>query len=75
MVICVVLISTGKEHQTKNEIVDEQIMHARNGYLVIAVVLALITGLILTLNSLIMRYFITKMHFSALQLNNDGGLI
>ena len=64
----VAMISLGGESSSSSQNVQTK-------YLTLAVILALLTGVTLSVNAIIMRHYITKVKFSALQLNNDGGLI
>jgi len=62
MTVCVVLISVGSESSTSTTTESTD----TTNYLVLAVVLAIFTGLAFAINSLAMRVFITRIHLSPL---------
>lgn len=78
MLTAVVLISIGKPSSsslTEGSSVSTELEAEQAYYLVLAIIFALICGLILTINAVIMRHYVKYLHISPLQLNNDGGLL
>ncbi|CDW80993.1 UNKNOWN [Stylonychia lemnae] len=79
MITAVVLISIGKPASQKSTTLtpSEQLAleETQAYYLTLSIIFAIVCGIILTINGLVMRHYVKYMHISALQLNNDGGLI
>jgi drug/metabolite transporter (DMT)-like permease len=72
---CVALISIGKSKLSTNVISTDEELLLQHQYLVKAVAMALVTSLILTISSVVMRHYVKYVKISALQLNNDGTLL
>lgn len=63
MIVAVVLISVGKTRKTETEVLVDDVSEE---YLAMAVIFALLSGVILTLNGLVMRHYCKYIHISPL---------
>ena len=75
-IVCVVLISVGKAHRDIPSVSSTEPFNSteQDKYLYFAVVMALGSSLILTVNGIVMRHYCKYVKISPLQLNNDGAL-
>ena len=76
MISAVVFISVGKpSHANSAAVSSSSSQDESSEYLVLAIATALLTGVILTINAIVLRHYVKYIHISPLQLNFDGGLI